>query len=118
MQGTTVLSSNDENWQFAGFGGKLTYNQVGEMYVEGLVDGNPERTFWFGHVSEWAKDEVTEANINNLIPDTMKNKDLSKPITRAEFAAVANQLHEILTGTKTPVSYSTFVDIAGDPDEE
>ena len=69
MQGTTVLSSNDENWQFAGFGGKLTYNQSGEMYVEGLVDGNPERTFWFGHVSEWAKDEITEANVDELLND-------------------------------------------------
>lgn len=119
MQGTKTLGSNsNSNWSFAGFVGKLTYNDNGEMYVSGILNGFEHRTFYFGHVSEWAKQEITEANKNNLIPETMKNKDLSQPITRAEFAAVANQLYEKISGIKVIAPESTFVDIAGNVDEE
>ena len=55
-----------------------SYNANGEMYVQGIVEGYETRTFYFGKVSEWAKDEITEANTLKLIPETMKNKDLSK----------------------------------------
>ena len=35
-----------------------------------------------------------------LIPDGMKAEDLTRPITRAEFAAVSVRAYETLTGTK------------------
>lgn len=48
--------------------------------------------------SEWAFDEVNEAYEAGLIPDEMKNYDLTDRITRAEFAAIAVKLYEGLTG--------------------
>jgi hypothetical protein len=119
MQGTEKISSDTTgDWQFATFNGKLQYNENNELYVAGLVDNYSHKEFYFGHVSDWAKLEITIANLYNLIPETMKNKDLSKPITRAEFAAVATRLYEKLTNTQVQPQYSTFIDIAGHPDEE
>ena len=119
MQGDNKIGSDATgNWSFADFHGYLQPNTENEIYVSGLVNNDPIKLFSFAHTSEWAKQEITEANINDLIPDTMKNKDLSKPVTRAEFAAIANQLFETLSGTPTPITYSTFTDIAGNPDEE
>lgn len=119
MQGDSKIDSNaSENWSFADFHGYLQANTSNEIFVSGIVENDPEKVFTFAHTSEWAKEEITEANINDLIPETMKNKDLSKPVTRAEFAAIANQLFETLSGTPTPISNSTFTDIAGNPDEE
>lgn len=119
MQGVEKISSDTTgNWIFASFVGTLNYNSNSEIYVSGLVENDPNKLFYFGHVSDWAKSEITEANMYGLIPETMKTKDLSKPITRAEFAAVSNQLYETLTNTKTPILQSTFTDIYGNVDED
>jgi len=75
--------------------------------------------FSFGRVSEWAKDEITEANARGLIPETMKGKDLSQPVTRAEFAAISLELYEALSKQeKETVSSVPFFDIEGCDDEE
>ena len=44
--------------------------------------------------SDWAKAELTKADENGLIPAILKEADLTKPITRAEFAAVSVLLFE------------------------
>ena len=44
--------------------------------------------------SDWAKAELTKADENGLIPESLKEADLTKPITRAEFAAVSVLLFE------------------------
>jgi hypothetical protein len=63
------------------------------------------------NASEWAQSELKKADESGLIPDTIRNSDLSKPITRAEFAAVAVKVYENLSGTKTtPSATSTFTD--------
>ncbi|MGM9578426.1 MAG: S-layer homology domain-containing protein [Evtepia sp.] len=112
MQGTKELSSNSgSNWNFAKFTGTYASSNI-----TGICDGSTDRPFSFGLVSGWAKDEVTEADSLGLIPDTLYGKDLSKPITRAEFCAVALQLYENLTETEVPYAASPFTDIAGDPD--
>ena len=65
--------------------------------------------------SPWADDELTRAQEKGLIPEVLYDQDLTKPITRAEFAAVAVQLYEKWTG-KTPKCGSTpFVDVAWNP---
>ena len=54
--------------------------------------------------SDWAKED-------GLIPDCLLNKDLTKPITRAEFAAVSVKAYEHLCDTKlNPVSENPFTD--------
>mgnify|MGYP002869701406 CR=1 FL=1 len=51
-----------------------------------------------GKVSDWAKDEVQEAVNKGLLPDCLYGADMTQPITRAEFAAVAVKLYEYYTG--------------------
>ncbi len=63
------------------------------------------------NTSTWAKTEIEKADEMGLIPDSLKNVDLTKPITRAEFAAVSVKLYEKLSGVKaTPASINPFKD--------
>jgi len=65
------------------------------------------------NASDWATAELTEADEMGLIPDCLRGADLTKPITRAEFAAVSVKVYESLTGTKAePVSQNPFTDTA------
>ena len=49
--------------------------------------------------SDWAKPELERAEELGLIPVVLIGKDLTKPITRAEFAAVSVKLYENLSAT-------------------
>lgn len=61
--------------------------------------------------SNWAQKELAEANTLNLIPDCLKEADLTKAITREEFAAVSVKAYEALTGkVATPVATNPFTD--------
>jgi hypothetical protein len=61
--------------------------------------------------STWAKGELADADKMGLIPDRLKGEDLTKPITREEFAAVAVKVYEALTGnTATPAANNPFTD--------
>ena len=61
--------------------------------------------------SDWAKDELAKAEENQLIPEPLAFQDLTKPITRAEFAAVSVKLYESLSGAAAqPASADTFSD--------
>jgi hypothetical protein len=51
-------------------------------------------------VSNWAKSEIDKAEQLDLIPASLKDQDLTQPITRAEFAAVTVKVYENLTATK------------------
>ena len=69
-----------------------------------------EETFW-SKADDWAVDELKKAEKKGLIPEILKNKDFTKPITRKEFAAVAVKLYEAITKTKaTPVQDNPFTD--------
>jgi len=61
----------------------------------GTAEANP-----WTKASDWAVPEMERANGQGLIPDALKNKDLTLNVTRAEFAAVAVKVYENLTGTK------------------
>jgi len=50
--------------------------------------------------STWAQGELEKANEMGLIPDCLRGADLTKPITRAEFAALSVKLFENLSGQK------------------
>jgi hypothetical protein len=61
--------------------------------------------------SQWAGTTVEKAEQLGLIPDSLKGADLTKPITRKEFAAVCVKLYEKLSGTAAvPASKNPFVD--------
>ncbi|MCL2679829.1 MAG: S-layer homology domain-containing protein, partial [Dehalococcoidia bacterium] len=66
--------------------------------------------------SAWAQNELEKASALGLIPDKLKGQDLSKPITRAEFAAVAVLVYENLSGTKTTPSRDTMFTDTKDAD--
>jgi len=60
---------------------------------------------------DWAIPELETAQSYGLIPDVLRNADLTQPITRAEFAAVAVKAYENFTGTTvSPVSSNPFTD--------
>ena len=65
--------------------------------------------------SDWAEPEIKKAEEMGLIPDKLQNTDLTKPITRAEFAAVCVKLYEKLTGIVTVAGRNPFSD-TNDPD--
>lgn len=53
----------------------------------------------YSTASGWAKPELDKAAGYGLIPDSLKGADMTKPITREEFAELAVLLHEKSTGT-------------------
>lgn len=66
-----------------------------------------------GTVSEWAIPEIEKANEYGLIPTSLNNVDMTKPITRGEFAELAVKLFENRTGTTAPAaSPNPFTDTA------
>ena len=61
--------------------------------------------------SPWAKPELEKAYELALVPEILEGKDLTKPITRAEFAAIAIKAYENLSGTKAvPAEKNPFTD--------
>lgn len=69
--------------------------------------------FDFARTSSWAKDEITEAETVGLIPEVLTGQDMTRPVTRGEFAAVSVRLYETLTGNTAQGTATAFQDIAG-----
>ena len=67
----------------------------------------------FTDVSVWAEDEVNEAYENGLVPEYFEGKDLTKKISRAEFAAIAVQTYEIISKKSVSSKSTPFEDISG-----
>ena len=65
----------------------------------------------YSAASDWAKSELDKADANGLIPNSLKGADMTKPITREEFAELAVALYEKTTGkTATPAAQNPFTD--------
>jgi len=64
----------------------------------------------YSNASEWAEDEMDKAEIYNLIPDALKGKDMTKLITRHEFAALSVRLYENLADSVAEVVAEPFED--------
>ncbi|MCI8525950.1 MAG: hypothetical protein HFF17_08525 [Oscillospiraceae bacterium] len=61
--------------------------------------------------SAWAREAMEEAGGLELIPDRLAGEDLTRGITRAEFAAVAVALHRAMGGETSPAAgASPFTD--------
>lgn len=65
----------------------------------------------WGKASSWAAPELKKADELGLIPDSLRGADMTKPITRLEFAAVCVKVYEALSGTKAiPAVVNPFTD--------
>ncbi|NMA25597.1 MAG: carboxypeptidase regulatory-like domain-containing protein [Clostridiales bacterium] len=101
------------------FGIVLSSNTKWEPYLyltEGV--GTPDIDFskfaatdaW-SEASEWATEELQKALELGLIPDALMGADMTKPINRAEFAAVCVKAYENLANTKAqPIANNPFTD--------
>jgi hypothetical protein len=84
------------------------YNVDHNYTAEALIMSVP---FTVTGASSWAGTELQKADQYGLIPDILRGADLTKPITRREFAAVAVKLYENLSGkTATPAATNPFTD--------
>jgi len=70
-----------------------------------------EDSFPWENCSAWAADYMQQAGETGLFPQRLAYQDLTKPISRAEFAAVAVALYEALGGSAgAPVGTNPFTD--------
>lgn len=60
--------------------------------------------------SAWALTEIQKASENDLLPARLKCVDLTRPITREEFAELAVRLYEKTTGTTIAAVANPFTD--------
>ncbi len=69
------------------------------------------KTTFGSTVSGWSKGELESAYKYDLIPENLVGEDLTKPVTRLEFAAISVKVFENLTGVKAlPATKNPFED--------
>ncbi|MDO4482261.1 MAG: S-layer homology domain-containing protein [Bacillota bacterium] len=105
--GTVTMKARFE-WYTGGttYYGTKTPDVVSPWSVE-----KTENVELWSKASGWAEGELKKAEVSGLIPVTLMGNDLTKSITRAEFAATAVKTYEKLSGkTAVPVSESPFTD--------
>lgn len=69
------------------------------------------KTSFGSTVSGWSRDELESAYTYNLVPENLVGEDLTKPITRLEFAAVSTKVYENLSGVAAlPAVVNPFTD--------
>ena len=68
------------------------------------------------HASDWAQAELAQAAQLGLIPESLKDADLTQPITRAEFAAVSVKVYEALSGEPVAVPAANPFTDTNDPE--
>lgn len=91
-----------------GYEGDWIDKDVYSEYSNILTIGNPA---FYEDASDWAVGELDKANDAGLIPEILKGKDLTKSITREEFAELALLLYEKTTDkTVAGVSENPFTD--------
>lgn len=69
----------------------------------------------YSNISTWAIGEVKEMGDRGMIPATLKNSDMSKPINRAQMCAVAVTAYEKLTGKKATAARTDHFTDTNDP---
>ena len=70
-----------------------------------------QKAYSWGKTSDWALSELLISDALDLYPSKLYDADLTKPVTRAEFAAVAVKLYEAMSGKSArPAPQDTFGD--------
>ena len=109
------LSSAGRNRQWVDvYGGYDNYTAKAAY----ICEWDSYKTTYNSSVSQWSTPEMEEAYKEGLIPERLVGEDLTKPVSRAEFSAIAVELYEALSGKNTEVAKTPFTDIANDPDKE
>lgn len=81
----------------------IIYSPFSNVYSQGMPA-------WSG-ASAWASAELQKADQYDLIPDILSGADMTKPITREEFAALALKLYEkVTTETASAPASNPFTD--------
>ena len=94
-----------------GFGKYCVLLDIGTDDDNHIITLNDGFVFETGEASDWAKEELARADALGLIPDCLVGADMTKSITRAEFAAVSVKVYEALTGeTAIAASENPFTD--------
>ena len=90
--------------------GVTSRNWLYSPYSNTLSYGMPA----WSAASQWATGELKKAEEYGLVPDSLKGADLTKNITREEFAEVALLMYQKASGITdtTPYSPNPFVDTA------
>lgn len=103
--------------------GVATAFRDGSVYINRyLVGGNKDnfvRYVYFtltvdAEISDWAREQVDSAAVKGLMPDCLGD-DFTVNITRAEFAAVAVELYEAMSGEEAPAPGESPFSDTSDP---
>lgn len=73
------------------------------------IDDSTDKQTWI-NASQWAIGELENANIFGLIPEKLKYLDLTKNITRDEFASITVCLYEKISGKEIEKVDNPFID--------
>lgn len=115
---------NEENAAIENSGNNSVYVEENTIYVDTNADGNytEDEIVYQGEVdstvSTWAQEQIAQAQSEGLIPSILQGKDLTAPISRAEFAAVAVTMYEKLGGDAVGYSSVPFSDQDDIPNPE
>lgn len=90
----------------------VTISNKNRIYVDVVMPKIEEsEEYTWSKASEWAEPELKEASKENLIPEIFDEADLTKNITRKEFAHTVVKMYEKITGQKAvPIAKNPFTD--------
>ena len=90
----------------------VTMSNKNRIYVDVVMPKIEEsEEYTWSKASEWAEPELKEASKENLIPEIFDEANLTKNITRKEFAHTVVKMYEKITGQKAvPIAKNPFTD--------
>lgn len=90
----------------------VTMSNKNRIYVDIVMPKIEEsEEYTWSKASEWAEPELKEASKQNLIPEIFDEANLTKNITRKEFAHTVVKMYEKITGQKAvPIAKNPFTD--------
>lgn len=90
----------------------VTMSNKNRIYVDVVMPEIEEsEEYTWSKASEWAEPELKEASKQNLIPEIFDEANLTKNITRKEFAHTVVKMYEKITGQKAvPIAKNPFTD--------
>lgn len=90
----------------------VTMSNKNRIYVDVVMPEIEEsEEYTWSKASEWAEPELKEASKQNLIPEIFDEANLTKNITRKEFAYTVVKMYEKITGQKAvPIAKNPFTD--------
>ena len=90
----------------------VTISNKNRIYVDVVMPKIEEsEEYTWSKASEWAEPELKEASKENVIPEIFDEANLTKNITRKEFAHTVVKMYEKITGQKAvPIAKNPFTD--------